>query len=68
MGAPPQTAWEATHQGHAAAEEERRRLDLGSSPIRDVAETLATLRMGRILDGCDGKFARLKYLSSDYGG
>lgn len=44
-GAPPRTSWEATHQGHAAADDERRRLDLGSAPIRDVAETLATLRV-----------------------
>ncbi len=44
-GAQPTTAWEATHQGFAAAQEERRRLDLGSAPIRSVAETLATLRV-----------------------
>jgi transcriptional regulator with XRE-family HTH domain len=44
-GAAPRTSWEATHQGYAAADDERRRLDLGSAPIRDVAETLATLRV-----------------------
>ena len=44
-GASPQTRWEAAHQGYAAAEGERRRLDLGSSPNRDMAETLATLRI-----------------------
>lgn len=41
----PATRWEAVHQGYAAAEEERRRLDLGSAPIRDMAETLATVRI-----------------------
>jgi transcriptional regulator with XRE-family HTH domain len=44
-GAAPRTSWEATHQGYAAADDERRRLDLGSAPIRDMAETLATLRV-----------------------
>ena len=44
-GASPQTPWESAHQGYAAAEDERRRLDLGSAPIRDMAETLATLRI-----------------------
>jgi Zn-dependent peptidase ImmA (M78 family)/transcriptional regulator with XRE-family HTH domain len=43
--APPRTPWEATHQGFAAADEERRRIDLGSTPIRDVAEVLAMLRV-----------------------
>lgn len=44
-GAQPRTAWEAAHQGFVAAQEERRRLDLGSAPIRSVSETLATLRV-----------------------
>jgi Zn-dependent peptidase ImmA (M78 family) len=44
-GAIPQNLWEVTHQGYAVAEDERRRLDLGSAPIRDVSESLATLRV-----------------------
>lgn len=42
-GTPPRSSWEAAHQGYAAAEDERRRLDLGSTPIRDMAEMLATV-------------------------
>ena len=34
-GTSPRTHWEAAHQGYAVAEDERRRLDLGSAPIRD---------------------------------
>lgn len=45
QGAAPRTAWEAAHQAYAAAEDERRRLDLGSAPIRNMSETLATLRV-----------------------
>ncbi len=44
-GSDPRTSWEAAHQGYSAAEDERRRLDLGSAPIRDMPETLATLRI-----------------------
>jgi transcriptional regulator with XRE-family HTH domain len=44
-GTNPRTHWEAAHQGYAVAEDERQRLDLGSAPIRDVPETLATLRV-----------------------
>ena len=44
-GTSPRTDWEAAHQGYAVAEDERQRLDLGSAPIRDVPETLATLRV-----------------------
>ena len=42
---PPRSTWEATHHGITVAEEERRRLDLGSAPIRDLPELLATLRV-----------------------
>ena len=42
---PPRTAWEATQQGILAAAEERRRLNLGDAPIRDVDETLASSRI-----------------------
>lgn len=45
LGTPPRSTWEATHQGFSGAEEERRRLDLGSAPIRDLPELLATLRV-----------------------
>ena len=44
-GTNSRTHWEAAHQGYTVAEDERRRLDLGSAPIRDVPETLATLRV-----------------------
>ncbi len=37
----PMSQWEAIHQGHVAAEQERLRLNLGDGPIRDVPETLA---------------------------
>ena len=42
---PPKTAWEATQQGILAAADERRRLNLGDAPIRDVDETLASHRI-----------------------
>ena len=45
LGTPPRSTWEATHHGITVAEEERRRLDLGSAPIRDLPELLATLRV-----------------------
>lgn len=45
QGARARSAWEAIHQGYFAAEDERRRMDIGSAPIRDVAETLATQRL-----------------------
>jgi transcriptional regulator with XRE-family HTH domain/Zn-dependent peptidase ImmA (M78 family) len=41
----PSTSWEAVHQGYVAAEEERRRMNLGDGPIRDVDETFATGRI-----------------------
>ena len=46
---PPETAWEAAHQGIRAAAEERHRLNLGDAPIRDVDETLASngIRMAK---------------------
>ena len=37
---PPQTKWQAIQQGERAAEEERRRLGLGSSPLPNIAELL----------------------------
>ncbi len=40
---PPETPWEAVHQGYTTAAEERRRLNLGDGPIRDVDETLAVV-------------------------
>ena len=42
---PPKTGWEAIQQGILAAVEERRRLNLGDAPIRDVDETLASNRI-----------------------
>jgi transcriptional regulator with XRE-family HTH domain len=41
----PSTAWEAMRQGFLAASEERRRLNLGDAPIRDVDQTLAVNRI-----------------------
>lgn len=38
----PQTRWEAVQQGERAAIDERRRLQLGSSPLPDIAELLET--------------------------
>jgi Zn-dependent peptidase ImmA (M78 family)/transcriptional regulator with XRE-family HTH domain len=37
----PRNRWDAVQQGERAAAEERRRLDLGTGPIDDVAELLA---------------------------
>lgn len=36
----PNTKWEAVRQGSQTAEDERRRLDLGETPLPDVAELL----------------------------
>ena len=36
----PRSKWNAVQQGDAAAEEERRRLDLGNAPLPDVADLL----------------------------
>jgi transcriptional regulator with XRE-family HTH domain len=41
----PSTSWEAVHQGYVSAEEERRRMNLGDAPIRDVDETFAICRV-----------------------
>jgi transcriptional regulator with XRE-family HTH domain len=43
--ATPNTAWEAMEQGFQAAEEERRRLNLGDAPIRDLDHTLVVKRI-----------------------
>lgn len=37
----PSTRWEAISQGRYLAEQERNRLDLGTSPIREIAEIIA---------------------------
>ncbi len=37
----PSTRWEAISQGRRLAEQERNRLDLGTSPIREIAEIIA---------------------------
>ena len=39
----PRTEWEAIQQSLRTAEEERRRLDLGVAPIRDVDQTMSVL-------------------------
>lgn len=39
-GPSPRTKWEAIRQGNQAAAEERKRLDLGESPLGDVADLL----------------------------
>jgi len=41
----PNTAWEAMEQGFQAAQEERRRLNLGDAPIRDLDHTLVVKRI-----------------------
>jgi Zn-dependent peptidase ImmA (M78 family) len=41
-GQPPRTRWEAIQQGERLADEERRRLGLGSAPLPDLAELLET--------------------------
>ncbi len=41
----PCTRWEGAHQGYVAAQEERWRMNLGDSPIRDVDDTLAMMRV-----------------------
>ena len=43
--ATPHTAWEAMEQGFQAAGEERRRLNLGDAPIRDLDHTLVVKRI-----------------------
>lgn len=42
---PPNIAWEAMEQGFQAAVEERRRLNLGDAPIRDLDHTLVVNRI-----------------------
>jgi Zn-dependent peptidase ImmA (M78 family) len=41
----PNIAWEAMEQGFQAADEERRRLNLGDAPIRDLDHTLVMKRI-----------------------
>ena len=41
----PCSRWEGAHQGYVAAQEERWRMNLGDSPIRDVDDTLAMMRV-----------------------
>ena len=41
-GQAPRTRWEAIQQGERQADEERRRLGLGSAPLPDIDELLET--------------------------
>ena len=54
----PRSKWEAVQQGYAAAEKERRRLDLGIAPLPDVTDLLGAQGISTALvemdDGISG--------------
>ena len=49
----PRSKWNAVQQGQAAAEDERRRLDLGIAPLPDVTDLLGAQGIGTALVDMD---------------
>ena len=65
----PESKWDAIRQGNTIAEQERRRLDLGSAPVRDVTDLLERqgVRIG-LVTAVDGEQLDGFYLeTSDLG-
>ena len=61
----PNSKWKAVQQGHAAAEDERRRLDLGIAPLPDVTDLLGAQGMGTALVDMDDEISGLTLIGAD---
>lgn len=57
--------WNAVQQGRAAAEKERRRLDLGIAPLPDVANLLGAQGISTVLVEMDDGISGLTLISAD---
>ena len=63
----PRTVGEAIAQGRSVAEQERRRLDLGKAPVRNVPETLAHQAIWAAALPLPGEISGLFLSSPDFG-
>lgn len=61
----PKSKWNAVQQGHAAAEDERRRLDLGIAPLPDVTDLLGAQGIGTALGDMDDEISGLTLIGAD---
>ena len=61
----PRSKWDAVQQGKAAAEKERRRLDLGIAPLPDVADLLGAQGISTVLVDMDDGISGLTLISTD---
>ena len=61
----PKSKWGAVQQGKAAAEKERRRLDLGIAPLPDVADLLGAQGISTVLVEMDDGISGLTLISAD---
>ncbi len=61
----PTSKWKAVQQGRAAAEKERRRLDLGIAPLPDVANLLGAQSISTVLVEMDDGISGLTLISAD---
>ena len=61
----PKSKWDAVQQGSAAAEKERRRLDLGIAPLPDVANLLGAQGISTVLVEMDNGISGLTLISAD---
>ena len=61
----PKSKWNAVQQGHAAAEDERRRLDLGIAPLPDVTDLLGARGIGTELVDMDDEISGLTLIGAD---
>ena len=61
----PKSKWDAVQQGNAAAEKERRRLDLGIAPLPDLADLLGAQGISTVLVDMDDGISGLTLISAD---
>lgn len=61
----PRSKWDAVQQGSAAAEKERRRLDLGIAPLPDVADLLGAQGISTVVVDMDDGISGLTLISAD---
>ena len=61
----PKSKWNAVQQGQAAAEDERRRLDLGIAPLPDVTDLLGAQGIGTALMDMDDEISGLTLIGAD---
>ena len=61
----PRSKWDAVQQGSAAAEKERRRLDLGLAPLPEVADLLGAQGISTVLVDMDDGISGLTLIGTD---